>query len=296
MFSTPEGRLYKQAEHKEIAFYAALTSQPDCQPLRPFVAKFFAIDEILGSDLLKAKASLGPGQCRCAASNAQNCHECALAVRLLRDFQPDPHATYSFLAVQDITQHLSKPCVLDLKMGRRQHGYGASQEKIRSKEAKALASTSHNLFFRVAGLKTYNAVSGQFRCLSKKEAVRYRPSEVQEALEAFFDNGRGLRGDVIRLVLEQLESLRDVLQSLGSWHFITSSLLVAFEGDPLRPAAAHICMVDFAHTEAVSGRIDTEYLYGLSNLMDLLSCTLARQSYCPPPTPTKRGAAEACPW
>lgn len=50
----------------------------------------------------------------------------APAAKLLRDFDPEVNALYRFVALRDVTKRLAKPCVMDIKMGRRQYGYGAS--------------------------------------------------------------------------------------------------------------------------------------------------------------------------
>eukprot|EP00668_Euglena_longa_P014072 GGOE01018041.1.p1 GENE.GGOE01018041.1~~GGOE01018041.1.p1 ORF type:complete len:711 (+),score=198.64 GGOE01018041.1:27-2159(+) len=284
MFNTPDGKLYKEAHPKELAFYLAISKTP--HPLQQFIAHFFDEKTIHGSELLKAKRL---AMQRCAVCRDPTpCNSCAhfsLACKLLRNFDPEVSALYRFVALRDVTKGLAKPCVIDIKMGRRQYGYGASEAKIRSKELKTRKSTSRNLFFRICGYKVYKSVTDCWRSVQKEQAQRLTKHQVQREMENFFDNGNGLRFDVLELILPRIRALFAAFSHQRDWHFITSSLLLVYDGDPQGPGLADICMIDFANTERVEGALDTEYLYALANLVELLECILHRRQYQPPSTP-----------
>lgn len=60
-----------------------------------------------------------------------------------------------YLMMENITSSYRQPCVLDLKMGTRQHGDDASAEKRNKQIAKCAASTSATLGVRLCGMQVY---------------------------------------------------------------------------------------------------------------------------------------------
>lgn len=180
-----------------------------------------------------------------------------------------------YLVLEDLTHKFQHPCVLDLKMGRRSYDEEATPEKVAKEKAKY--PPQEVVGFRFSGMRVYQGATGGYIDSTRDWCLSLQPTQIPDALERFFFDGRSVRRTLVRHVVDQISEIAKCLEDHPTWRMYGASLLICYDAKfPDKTVTAKL--IDFSHCYEIkdTGGKDYGFLHGLYFLLSSLNDILDR--------------------
>ncbi|KAG0344634.1 Inositol hexakisphosphate kinase 1 [Podila humilis] len=145
--------------------------------------------------------------------------------------RPSDPAPGKYILLEDLTDGLKAPCILDIKMGTRQYGIWATEKKMKSQSRKCQKTTSYETGIRICGMQVYNIKTKRFLFQNKYYGRKLNKETLPLTLREFLFNGSEVVLTHIPILQRKLKDLAKIIKTLNGYRFYASSLLIYYDGD-----------------------------------------------------------------
>ena len=191
--------------------------------------------------------------------------------------------------MEDITDGFVKPNIMDIKIGAQTWGPDASQKKITQEKAKYVG-TKGPYGFSILGMLVH-AFNGDvpFKKFDKSFGKNLKQEDVLKVPETYFNHEQEPPIELIEIFVEKISEILEVFMTQRKYKIYASSLLLAYDAQAVQKFKANaknhdekkidkknelrkhvnIRLIDFAHVFNANGDKDENFIFGLTNLLDL---------------------------
>lgn len=184
-----------------------------------------------------------------------------------------------YLKLENLTAGMTKPCVLDLKMGQQTYDETASEDKIAFERAKY--PPQGEIGFRVVGMRVYrpNSQAEEEFKSTRDWCMDITVDSMQSAIEQYFFDGRSIKYNLVEQLIEKLNQINIVLRDSPKYRMYGSSLLIVYDAMSANTERFDVRMIDFAHVFPIrDGGMDNGYLHGIAFLRKCLKATMSNNT------------------
>ena len=161
---------------------------------------------------------------------------------------------------------------MDVKIGKITYGHDASEAKI-AKESGSYAGTKIPFGFSVLGIISHSDQG--YKRLTKAFGRSLDQTSLHQVLDNFLNVNHKHAKQLANCFLLKLKEVHDFFSVQRSYHVFASSILFAYDYEDLDSVdwkitnPVRIRLIDFAHIFPGDGNVDENYLFGLTNLMNV---------------------------
>ena len=189
--------------------------------------------------------------------------------------------TEDFLVLEDVTEGLELPCIMDVKIGAKTWGPDATQKKITQESAK-YTGTKIPFGFSITGMLVHSFQDPEkFKKFDKNFGKNLKTADVDQVSKLFLNHDENPPDELIRIFVEKISGIVQVFEMQRRYKIFASSLLLAYDAKAVRKfknqeisemelkKSVNIRLIDFAHVFDAQGQEDDNFLFGIRNLQDL---------------------------
>lgn len=138
-----------------------------------------------------------------------------------------------FIKLSDLTLGMQKPCIMDVKIGKRTWDPLASKEKIYAEEEK-YAACKKTVGLCIPGFQTYDLKTGELLRFGKDYGKQLNESTLKDAFQLFLNTSSGLCLTLIRMILSGLWSIQKWSHTQTCYKLYSSSILLVYDAIRLK--------------------------------------------------------------
>jgi len=189
--------------------------------------------------------------------------------------------TEDFLVLEDVTEGLELPCIIDVKIGAKTWGPDATEKKITQESAK-YTGTKIPFGFSITGMLVHSFQDPEkFKKFDKSFGKNLKTQDVDQVPKLFLNGDENPPDELIRIFVEKISGIVQVFEMQRRYKIFASSLLLAYDAKAVRKfknqeisevelkKSVNIRLIDFAHVFDAQGQEDDNFLFGIRNLQDL---------------------------
>lgn len=139
----------------------------------------------------------------------------------------------TFIKLEDLTDGMYEPCVMDVKIGRRTWDPLATAAKRAAEESKYVAC-KQNLGLCVPGFQVHSVKTGRCKRYGKEYGKRLTETTVGDALRLFLNADSGLCRSLVMQFLSRLWAIQSWARTQKRLRIYSSSVLLVYDARRLR--------------------------------------------------------------
>jgi len=178
-----------------------------------------------------------------------------------------------YLVLENLTQGLSLPCVMDIKIGAKTYGPDASEAKKTQEDSK-YKGTKVPFGFSVLGIISHSNTG--FKRFRKSFGRSLCEANLHEVLDNFIRLEPRMARIVAKSFLDKLHQFSEFFNHQTHYHIYASSLLFVYDYEAAAQGnednlvkSVRLKLIDFAHVFPGEGELDHHFSFGLKNLSNL---------------------------